>query len=199
MYWLVVNWTRWITFISAAMNLKTFLLNVLMLVWVFLTGMGSANRTNTEIALVGCTPGDEDIKSTLSIPLETKIDFIRWNLKLESPNTFVLDIAYGESQPNTLDLKGGGEKRSLKGKYTVSKLTGNPGFKEVYSLKDPGLTKSILLVKLSENVFHLLTSQNHLMVGNGGWSYSLSREGPVNSNDILISSAVSNKSNHDAA
>lgn len=175
------------------MSLKIFLRNALLLMWIFLSGINSANGTTSEIVLVGCTPGDEDIKSTLAIPSDTKIDFIRWNLKLESPGTFVLDVAYGESQPNTLDFKNGGKKRSLKGMFTISKNTGNLNFKEVYILKDPGLVKSISLVKLNENVFHLLTSQNHLMIGNGGWSYSLNRESPVNSNEILISSTISNK------
>lgn len=174
------------------MGLKIILRKVLLHLWLLFYGVVSVNGNTSEIVLVGCTPGDEDVKSALSIPLETKIDFIRWNLTLASPNTFVLDIVFGESQPNTLGFKGGGEKLSIKGLYSHSKLTLNSSFKEVYCLKNPGLHRNILLAKLSENIFHVLTPQNQLMIGNGGWSYTLSRKTPVCPNNILISSNILN-------
>jgi hypothetical protein len=145
--------------------------------------------------LVGSTPGDEIIKSMLIIPADTKIDFIKWNLKLDNKNSFVLDITFGESQPNTLGFKGGGEKRIIKGTFTVSENGGSSSFKEVYHLQSSGLPDKISLVKLNENLFHLLTSQNQLMLGNGGWSYSLNIRNPISTDEIFISSKISdNKS-----
>lgn len=163
--------------------------NTLLLMCLFLTTSCSATNTKTEIVLVGSTPGDESIKSMLSISAYTKVDFIKWNLKLDNKNAFVLDITYGESQPNTLGFKSD-SKQSIKGTYLITKNQEHNRFKEVYQLKSDDLPEKISLVKLNENLFHILTSQNQLMVGNGGWSYSLNRKTPIESGKILISSPM---------
>lgn len=164
--------------------------NVLLLIGMFLTICCTATNTEPGIALVGSTPGDEAIKSILSISADTKIDFIKWNLKLDNKNAFVLDIIYGESQPNTLGFKGGSQKENIKGTYSITKTDNHSRFKEVYQLKSNALPAAISLVKLTENIFHILTLQNQLMNGNGGCSYTLNRKIPVDSDKILISSPV---------
>jgi hypothetical protein len=142
----------------------------------------SKNPTS-DINLVACTPGDEQIKSLLAISPGTKVDFIRWNLILTdtkaSKQSFILNIVFGESQPNTLGFKGGGEKKSIEGQYTTSQNQGGVDA-EIYHLKSSALPNEILMRKLNDNIFHLLTSQKHLMVGNGGWSYTLNRKQPLN-------------------
>lgn len=113
--------------------------------------------------------------------------------KIRRQNSFILDITFGEAQPNTLGFKDGGEKRTLKGKFTVSKNKGNSNFKEVYDFKSDSLPGKVSLVKLNGNVFHLLTPQSQLMIGNGGWSYSLNRKNPISSDEVLISSTISDE------
>ena len=168
--------------------------NTLLLMYLFFATSCSATNTNPEIALVGSTAGDESIKFMLSISAGTKVDFIRWDLKLDNKNTFVLNIIYGESQPNTLGFKDGGKTKNIKGIYLVTKNGVLNRFKEVYQLKSDDLSENISLVKLNENIFHILTSDNQLMIGNGGWSYSLNRKAPVDSDKILVSPpAASNK------
>jgi hypothetical protein len=125
----------------------------------------------------------------LTIPAEAKVDFIRWNLILDDENAFVLDIAYGESKPNTLDFKSAG-KQTIKGTYLIVKNQEENRFKEIYQFKSDDLPEIISIVKINENLFHILTPQNQLMIGNGGWSYSLNRKVPINSGKILISSPV---------
>lgn len=163
--------------------------NILSLIWLFLATSCSATNNEWKIDLVGSTPGDASVKSMLSISADTEIDFIKWDLKLDGKNAFVLNITYGASQPNTLGFKGGGEKKTIKGSYLVTKNRDNP-FKEVYRLRPDDLSEKISLVKISENTFHILTSENKLMIGNGGWSYSLNRKIPFDSGKILISSPV---------
>ena len=176
-------------------TLKTFFRNILLLVSVFLSGSCSAPSTTSEIILVGSTPGDELIKSLLSIPTDTKVDFINWNLKLndgsDNQNSFVLSINFGESQPNTLGFINGGEKSAFEGIFIVSKNENMNIGSEIYHLKSKRLPNSISMIKISKNLFHLLTPQNQLMIGNGGWSYSLNRKEPVGSDKILISSSIS--------
>lgn len=153
----------------------------------------SARNAPSEIVLVGSTPGDSLVKSMLAIRADTQIDFIRWNLSLERQNNFVLDIAMGESQPNTLGFKKGGERRAIKGTFTVTTTIAKNGhFPEIYHLKSNSFPGELSLAKLSENLFHLLTPDRRLMCGNGGWSYSLNRKDPVRADRLLISSAISN-------
>ncbi len=169
-------------------TIKIFFRNTLVLVFVFFLSSCFATNVPSEMILVGSTPGDEAIKSMLLIPADTKVEFMRWHLLLDDKNAFILEITFGESQPNTLGFKGGGEKRTINGQFTVSKSEGNRPFKEVYDLKSNNLGGKVSLVKLTENIFHILTSQNQLMNGNGGWGYSLFRKSPVATNGVLISS-----------
>lgn len=146
------------------------------------------------LVLVGSTPGEGPIASILSIPSGVKVDFIRWNLTLEGDNTFELKIVYGGSQPNTLGFTNGGEERDFRGSFDIDRSLANSRFKEVYRLKSDQLKTVISLVKVNENVFHILTTDDQLMVGNGGWSFSLNRANPVPvSGDLMIVTAPGNK------
>jgi hypothetical protein len=142
------------------------------------------------IVLVGSTPGDESIKSLLAIREDKKVDFIRWNVLLtnRSPDqgTFVLHITFGESQPNTLGFKGGGEKLSFEGEYSISQERHRP----VYYLKSNNFPSGLSIIKLSDNVFHLLSGKNELLVGNGGWSYTLNRAHPVQESNVALVSFI---------
>lgn len=96
-------------------TIKSYCIHTFLLIGIFLTSLCSASGVSPEIILVGSTPGDELIKSLLTIPSTTKVDFIRWDLKLTdagaNQNSFVLNIAFGEGQPNTSGFKKDGEKR----------------------------------------------------------------------------------------
>lgn len=149
----------------------------------------SATGGSAEITLVGSTPGDEYIKSALAIDPETKIDFIRWHLTLNAngQNTFILNIDLGESQANTLGFKRGGEKLSFEGVYKIIKNNGQNINGEIYELRSDKLPAGLSMIKINDNLFHLLTAQNRLMTGNGGWSYTLNRKDPVPSAGLPLS------------
>lgn len=153
--------------------LKTLLLYSFLIVGT--SSIGSA----TPIVFVGSTPGDELIKSLLTIPAEKEVDFIRWNLMLNDTksdqNTFVLKIAFGVSQPNTLGFKSE-EKLAFEGTYTIASSKNKILRGVIYRLKSNSLPSEIMMVKLNENIFHVLTPQHRLMIGNGGWSYTLNRK-----------------------
>lgn len=173
--------------------LKPAFKNLILLMYISLATSCSAIAEESEIVLVGSTPGDEPITSMLSISTTTQVDFIKWNLKLNENKTFALNVTYGESQPNTLGFKRGGQTKSFLGSFVIDKAPENKHFKEVYQLKSHSFARTILLVKLNENLFHILTSDHQLMVGNGGWSYSLNRTNPGPLEKVLISSAVSDE------
>jgi hypothetical protein len=155
------------------------------------TVSSAANPSNDKtFVLMGSTPGDSLIKTMLSIPTQTAIDFIKWNLAFEQNNVFVLDIVFGVSQPNTLGFKAGGIKKIIRGKYMVTG-NGSPKYgKEIYQLKSADGQVRLSLIKISEHSFHLLAPDGTLLNGNGGWSYSLNRKDPVGGNEVLIHTAA---------
>jgi hypothetical protein len=150
------------------------------------SGSGTTNST-TPIVFFGSTPGDDLTKSLLTIPANKEVDFIRWNLILNdsnpNQNTFTLTIAFGVSQPNTLGFKAE-EKRGFEGTYTIDQSKHDILRGVIYHFKSSTLPSEIMMVKLNENILHLLTPQHRLMNGNGGWSYSLNRKDLIHADVI---------------
>jgi hypothetical protein len=132
------------------------------------------------IVLVASTPGDPFVKCMLHIDAGMDLDFIRWNLTIGTgagnSNTWLLDIFYGKSQPNTLGFAEGGLKRTFQGKYTVTNSQSGDLTGKIYQLKSDQPDTKISLFKLNDNLFHLLAPDNRLLAGNGGWSYTLNRQ-----------------------
>lgn len=132
--------------------------------------------TKSEVAfeLQASTPGDSLIKSMLNIDQNFPVDFIRWHLLIQPEGqTFELNISYGLSQPNTLGFTADGQKKSVRGTYQVH----NSLHGEVYQLKSEAAKVAFSFLKLNEDLYHLLDADQHLLLGNGGWSYSLNRKG----------------------
>lgn len=185
--------------------LKSLLLYSVLLCLSWVSGpapeVRATKNLSPEINFVGSTPGDELIKSALTIPVDSKIDFIRWDLLLTNTTsdqgTFSLTIIFGEGQPNTSGFKGGGEKLSFEGKYVLSKNKEING--DVYHLRSSKFSTEIRLAKLTPNLLHLLTPQNQLMVGNGGWSYTLNRKDPINTPIVLPAFTLSSTLRTDSA
>lgn len=135
-----------------------------------------------DFVLVASTPGDSLIKTMLAIPTETPVDFIRWELNLTSgrkgSQEFRLNLVYGESQPNTMGFKQGGQKQILEGSFTRSRNRSMED-KMVYEFKSRRHHSAFSLVRLNDNLFHLLAPDEKLLVGNGGWAYTLNRKDPA--------------------
>ncbi|MEZ4777577.1 MAG: hypothetical protein R3D00_30660 [Bacteroidia bacterium] len=158
---------------------------------LFLGLNSSFSCASDKTVFVGCTPGDHLIKSQLGIPNGMIIDFIKWDLTFDNlnHNTFMLNIVYGESQPNTLGFKEGGQKKSYRGKYHILKENDT----EIFKLENSDFQTEILMIKLNANIFHLLTPQKKLMIGNGGWSYTLNNKTP--NKNIYPLAKLANSSN----
>jgi len=137
----------------------------------------SCSANAAEIVLLGSTPADAAVKSSLTIPPDKPVDFARWALTLiegtADKGTFQLDVNYGESQPNTKGFKGGGERISLTGDYSIS----DTGGRKIYLIKNDKMPAPILLVRLNDSLFHLVTPDHRLMLGTSGWNYTLTRKG----------------------
>ena len=139
------------------------------------------------IILVGSTPADPEIRAPLSIDADKAIDFIRWELVMEQPDRYYAKLNFGEGEPNTRGFKGGGETRVLRGTYAITKDPKG----DIYRFTDENSRGMISLVKLNENVFHFLNSDGKLMIGTGGWGYSLARKAKTTSKSELVSRSTS--------
>ena len=126
---------------------------------------------------VGGTPAGGYVRKFLKIPFDKELELIRWQLSLQPDHSFKLACSFGVIQPNTMNFKGGGEQVSITGKWTTEKGIKNNPASIVYTLEsDQGA--SIRMVKMDDRVFHLLFSDKSLLIGNGGWSYTLNKSRP---------------------
>ncbi len=132
------------------------------------------------VELVGSTPCGTDVRKMLTIPVDIKCDFIRWDLNLDARDKgrFQLDINYGEGQPNTPGFWYGGLKRSFSG---VVSARGRSSFE----LRADRAEMTTSIEKISENIYHLLDANKRRMIGTGGWSYTLNRKSPVENASII--------------
>ena len=158
--------------------MKNLLFLGLLLITQSLFALIHCDSIDENIWLVGSTPGDEEIKSKLEIQPNVKVDFIKWDLKLEKSTIFVLKILYGESKPNTLGFVNGGQSSVIKGTYSIN----DNGKSEIYHFNTGKMVISML--KLNESLFQLLNGKNELKVGNGGWSFTLNNYNALKSINI---------------
>jgi hypothetical protein len=127
---------------------------------------------------IGSTPANAAVVRTfLGIPLTDSVDFIKWKLRLNN-GQFELDCNYGIGKPNTNGFYDGGKTIQLKGKFTES---GND-----ISLQNAN--KSLWLVGLNEDLFQFADKSKHLLVGTGGFSYTLNTISPVRSSHVNLKS-----------
>lgn len=146
---------------------------------IFTLSVICANANAEETVFHGSTPAHADVRDFLHIPLEDSIDFIRWNLRLNS-NKYGLKCQFGISRggtngfidPKEVVLSGRLEKEG--NLYTL--FHGN---------------KTVYMLKINSNLFHLLNKKKGFLVGNGGYSYALNIDKPVKSAELNVQSAQS--------
>lgn len=140
------------------MKIKLFLL-IPALVCCF---AASAQRT-----YVGSTPAHGLVRAFLQISLTDSIDFIRWKLAINS-RRYELQCQYGLARAGTPGFVN--EKRVVF-EGELSKTESH------YYLQHKG--KRLSMLEVNADLLHLLDQNNHLLIGNGGYSYALNNTAPV--------------------
>ena len=131
---------------------------------------------------VGTSPCDAVSRERLGIPGSANCEMIKWNLTLFqhpsrlNPTTYELKFTYGMPQPNTNGLIGGGTTVATRGKWTMVQGTKSDPNAVTVQLVSKESEKLVSFLKLDHDLLHLLDSDRKLAVGNGGWSYTLSRK-----------------------
>jgi hypothetical protein len=129
----------------------------------------------------GITPCDRLNKPMPQIPAEVECEMMIWKVVLHyepgtgNPTTYEFNSTYGMSQPNTLGIAGGGTPIVMNGTWAIVKGTQADPAATVYQLNPDDPETSVSFLKVTENILHILSSDQSLMVGNGGWSYTLNR------------------------
>src|SRR5436190_5928657 len=126
-----------------------------------------------ERAYTGSTPADAVIRSFLGIPLTDSVDFIRWKLMVGDKD-YQLQCNYGIGKNNTNGFINGGRKIELKGSLKKDK--------NYYELQNGD--KTLKVAELNTDLLHLLNDDKTLLVGNGGWSYTLNNMSPSVSDKV---------------
>ncbi len=114
------------------------------------------------------TPAGKTVRNFLGINQGDSIDFIRWKLKIVDNEAFELFCSFGIGKPDT---NGFINEHNIAFKGTVIFNDG------VLTLSHKDKILGMLL--LNRNIIHLLYNDGTMMVGNGGWSYTLNSITPI--------------------
>jgi NlpE N-terminal domain len=142
----------------------------------------NSTRSSSVLGIfVASTPCSQGTKPLPGIPVNADCELIKWNLTLyqdeskKTPTTYKLHCVYGLPKQGTTGFIGGGNKVDIEGKWTIIKGPSSNPNAIVYRLNDNKSNKTISLLKLNDDLLHLLDSDQRLMIGSAAWSYTLNR------------------------
>ena len=125
---------------------------------------------------VGSTPCGDSIRALLGVPRDVKADLIEWELTLNdpgnagAPSTYDLRYRVGMTLPNQPGLGSAASRLERRGTWRTG-----TGIRSQPAATVVELDGAVALVKVSDTILHVLEPDRTLMVGDGGWSYTLSR------------------------
>jgi hypothetical protein len=137
--------------------------------------------TSLDSEFVGSTPCNALLRDFLRIPSNAPCECIRWQLMLHagdvtgSRGAYALVTVHGIAETNGTGFFQGGSKTETRGQWRTTVNEPPNSRSMAYQLQAADPHRSLSLVKIDENLLHLLTSNGRLMVGNDSWSYTLNR------------------------
>ena len=157
---------------------------VALLLMVCSLGVPAVSSASVFGTFAGTSPGGSSIRQLLRIPPDADLEVIQWNLilhqdeKTRRPSNYELRCDYGLTAPGQPGLARGVKTLERRGVWTRSQGNGI-----VFELRG-----ALWLRQVDDNVLHVLNPDHSLMVGDGGWSYSLNRAEPA---EKLVDPALS--------
>ncbi|WP_257667915.1 hypothetical protein [Parapedobacter tibetensis] len=133
------------------------------------------------VIFVASTPCSAGTRPLPGIPAKAACELIKWELKLfggseaQQSGTYMLDCDFGEPKQGTKELMHGGTHLHRDGKWMIVNGTETDPSAIIYQLDPDKPGESVSFLRLNENLIHLLDNEQQLMIGNGGWSYTLNR------------------------
>jgi len=134
-------------------------------------------ETSRHDEFVGSTPCHALARDFLRIPTNAACECIQWQLNLHSSDfagrgTYTLVTIHGVLETNRHGFFQGGTRTETAGKWITTILKPDT---TVYQLQATAPNRSLSLVRIDENLLHLLTHDGHLLVGDDSWSCTLNR------------------------
>lgn len=135
----------------------------------------SKNGTSNTIdgTFEGITPCGNGERPLPQIPASAQCEMMIWHITFQSDATYALTSHYGMSQPGTPGIRGGGTRIHMEGNWTVSKGAEKDSQATVIRLSTDDPQTSVSFLKINDSLIHVLDANKKMMVGNGGWSYTL--------------------------
>jgi len=147
-----------------------------------LFGCGAACGAQNSVEFIGSTPGGVLAREFLGgLPTNAECHNITWRITLPtSPGTgrittYGLIAQYRVPTRENPNRSEDGPKVTSRGTWEIIKGAKSRTDAVVYRLISEKSQRSLSFVKVGENLLHLLDPNGTLMVGNGGWSYTLNR------------------------
>lgn len=136
----------------------------------FVSNIHTQLRTGVVEGTFEATTPCSGIKPPLpQIPQGTNCEMTIWKITFNSDKTYTLLATYGMTQPNATRVKNGGTQISLQGTWSQDPITG------IVNLTSSDSQSQISFMKITDELIHLLDVDKKMMVGNGGWSYTLNK------------------------
>ena len=135
------------------------------IVFPFLFILFTSCTSGKGVTYIGCTPANNVVRTFLGIPPADSVEFIRWKIII-ADDKYTLKCNYGVGKPNTPGFWNGGKWIELNGRLTKEK--------SYYSFENGNKTLKIL--ELNPSLIHLLDENKNLLVGTGGFSYTLNND-----------------------
>jgi hypothetical protein len=145
-------------------------MKLLVFLIVLVTGYVSLEK---ELNYTASTPAGVEVRDFLGISHGDSVDFIRWRLRIIDNKDFELECQYGIGRPNT---NGFIDEKNVKLKGTAELTAGRIILKHK--------SKSLAMLMLNPNIVHLLNKDSTMMIGNGGWSYTLNAMQKIQTDDV---------------
>jgi hypothetical protein len=124
-----------------------------------------------DMSFCGSTPCGGAIREVLRIPADADAELIEWKLTLyKNPSRYELRCEYGLTTAGKPGLTRNVKTLERQGTWTMGKgIRSNPEA-VIYELNG-----AMALLEVDANVLHVLNRDRSLMIGTGGWSYTLNR------------------------
>lgn len=135
----------------------------------------TTSARSKEILFTASTPADQHVRVFLGISTKDSIDFIRWQLTLLD-NRFSIQCNFGIGKPNTNGFINGGKQISFDGAWSKVKNLITLSYED----------RILKLIELNKSLMHILDAGDKLMLGNGGWSYTLNNPAATSTSQVSL-------------
>jgi hypothetical protein len=142
----------------------------------------SASHEELAAEFIGSTPGDSLPRQFLGgLTANAECHYIKWQITLLTnqisgqPTTYNLVAQYYVPARNNPNQSAEGPKVTSQGTWKLVRGTKSNTAAVICHITAEKSQKSLSFLKVGDNLLHLLNPDGNLMIGNGGWSYTLNR------------------------